>query len=348
MKIFKILFYNFIIFFLFFFLIELLFGYWMDKDSLGPYMREHRMKKNFYTLSYKDQTLNYTYKRNYFGFRGEDIKLEDIKSVMIGGSTADERYKPEEFTIVGFLNKKILKEKIGTKIINAGIEGQSTIGHIYNFEIWFPKLKKFKPDFFIFYVGINDHLRKINEDKSSNGHVLNPSKAEQFKDNIKSRSIFYDLLRKIKHKYYNKGEVVVYDFNKAIERKNKLKKFRFLNYDEAIKKYDIDKLKKENELLIKDYLSNIDKLANYSKLLNSKPIFINQLTENGNYNKKLFILNYSLINHCKKRNYDCIDLARQLVGEDDFWWDGIHTTPKGSQKIADLIFLDLKKILKKD
>ncbi len=93
---------------------------------------------------------------------------------------------------------------------------------------------------------------------------------------------------------------------------------------------------------------NIDKLANYSKLLNSRPIFINQLSDNGNYNKKLFILNYSLINHCKKRNYDCIDLASQLVGEDDFWWDGIHTTPKGSQKIADLIFPDLKKILKEN
>ena len=141
---------------------------------------------------------------------------------------------------------------------------------------------------------------------------------------------------------------MVYDFNKAIKRNNELKKFRFLNYDEAIKKYNIEKLTKEYELLINDYLSNIDKLANYSKLMNSKPIFINQLTENGNYNKKLFILNYSLINHCEKKNYDCIDLAKVLAGEDDFWWDGIHTTPKGSQKIADLIFPDLKKILEEN
>ena len=48
--------------------------------------------------------------------------------------------------------------------------------------------------------------------------------------------------------------------------------------------------------------------------------------------KKLFILNYSLIDHYEKKNYDCIDLAKN--GKDDFWWDGIHTTPKGSQKIA--------------
>ena len=83
-------------------------------------------------------------------------------------------------------------------------------------------------------------------------------------------------------------------------------------------------------------------------MLNSRPIFINQLTDNGNYNKKLFILNYSLIDHCKKKNYDCIDLAKKLVGKDEFWWDGIHTTPKGSQKIADLIYPDLKKILEEN
>ena len=32
----------------------------------------------------------------------------------------------------------------------------------------------------------------------------------------------------------------------------------------------------------------------------------------GNNNKSLFILNYSLIEHCKKKNYSCVDLARKL------------------------------------
>ena len=58
---------------------------------------------------------------------------------MIGGSTADERYKPEELTIFGLLNQKFLDNSFDLKIINAGIEGQSTLGHIYNFENWFPK-----------------------------------------------------------------------------------------------------------------------------------------------------------------------------------------------------------------
>ena len=347
MKIFKILSINILILFVSIIGIEITFGYWFDPNNIGPYMREHRMKKNFYSLKYNDEVYEYVYKRNYFGFRGEETKLEKIKAVMIGGSTADERYKPEEYTIVGYLNKKLSKNNINLKIVNAGIEGQSTLGHIYNFEVWFPKLNKFKPDYFIFYVGINDHILNNTLEKSKDGHVLNPSKFERFKDNFKSRSIFYDLLRKIKHKYYNKGKQVTYDFNKRIKEK-KIEDFKFLNFEEAKKNFDIEKLKKENFSLIKNYLSNIDTLVNYSKLMNAKPIFINQLTENGNYNKKLFILNYSLISHCEKKGYSCIDLAKKLKGKQEYWWDGIHTTPKGSEKISELIFPEFLAIVGKN
>ena len=309
-------------------------------------MREHRMKKNFYSIKYNNQTYDFIYKRNYYGFRGDEINLEDIKAVFIGGSTADERYKPEKFTITGYLNQKLKEEKIELKIINAGIEGQSTLGHIYNFEVWFPRLKKFKPDYVIFYVGINDHILNENFDKTKDGHVLNPSKKEKFKDNFKSKSIFYDLLRKTKHKYSNSGKKVMYDFDAHIQNIKKKKNYKFLNFENAKKTYDIESLKNKNKFLIKNYLNNIDKLANLVKIINAKPIFINQLTEEGNYNKELFILNYSLISHCKKKQYDCIDIAKSLEGKKEYWWDGIHTTPEGSKKISELIFPDFLKLIK--
>ncbi len=346
MRTFKLIYYNTLVFFLFFLIIEITFGYWLDKDNLGPYMREHRLKKNSYSVTFNEQTYDFTYKRNYFGFRGDEIKLEDIKALMIGGSTTDERYKPEELTIVGLLNQKLLDNNVDLKIINAGIEGQSTLGHIYNFENWFPKLKELKPNFFIFYVGINDVVANNDRIKSSDGHVLNPSKLEQFKDNLKSRSIFYDLLRKIKHEYYNKDEKIIYDLKHAL--KTKKNKKSFLGFNEALKIHNLKKLEEENKLLIKDYLSNIDRLVFYSQKLNAKPIFINQLTEAGNGDKRIFVLNYSLINHCKKNKYNCIDLARKLKGESEFWWDGIHTTPKGSLEISNIIFPELLNFVKKN
>ena len=41
----KIILINLLIALLFVTLIELIFGYWFDKDNFGPYLREHRLKK---------------------------------------------------------------------------------------------------------------------------------------------------------------------------------------------------------------------------------------------------------------------------------------------------------------
>lgn len=345
MKILKTFSYNLFFFIFFIFIIEILFGYWFDKNNLGPYMREHRMKKNDYTLKIDGQKFNYTYERNYYGFIGKEIRLKDIKGIFIGGSTADERYKPEKFSIVGNLNKKFSDKKIKFKIINAGIEGQSTIGHINNFKVWFPKLESFNPKVIIFYVGINDHLSPI-EQMSKNidrdGLVKNPKKSEIIKDYLKSSSIFYDLLRKTKHKYHKSDKArIVYDFNNTSASFYKNRNFNFLNYDKALLSFNVKNILKIHENRIKYYLKNIDELYLLSKNIGAEPIFINQLTSDGSNNKSLFALNYSLIQHCKSKGYNCVDLAKKLNGKREYWWDGIHTTIEGSKKISELIFPEL-------
>ncbi|RPG94877.1 MAG: hypothetical protein CBE23_001415 [Candidatus Pelagibacter sp. TMED263] len=345
MKLLKIFSYNLIFFFLFILIIEIIFGFWFDKNNLGPYMREHRMKKIDYTMKIDDIRYDYTYKRNYHGFIGEEIKLDKIKAIMVGGSTTDERYKPENFRIAGILNKKLLEKKIDLKIISAGIEGQSTIGHLNNFKVWFPKLENFQPKIIIFYVGINDHLTPVKEMKnlmSSDGMVKNPKKTDVIKDYLKSSSIFYDLARKIKHRYYTSGKTrIVYDFNENINNLYKNKSFDFLSYNDALSKYNLNELLNRHQERINYYLSNIDKLNNATKRIGATPIFINQLMSGGNNNEALFALNYSLIKHCQKNNYNCIDLAKKLMGKKDFWWDGIHTTIKGSNEISNMIFPEL-------
>ena len=120
-NLFKVIFINLITILFLIALIELVFGYWFDKNNFGPFMREHRMKNNAYTLKYKDKIYEYTYKRNYYGFRGEDTAPDKIKAIMVGGSTSEERYKPDKFTITEFLNQKIKKSGIDLKIINASI-----------------------------------------------------------------------------------------------------------------------------------------------------------------------------------------------------------------------------------
>jgi len=350
MKLIKITIINLSIFLISFLVIEILFGYWFSKDNFGAYMREHRLKKVNYNLTYNNKQHDYNYERNFYGFRGSHVEPKDISAMIIGGSTTDERYKPENYTITGYLNLKLKTYGNKLTITNAGIEGQSTRGHIVNFEKWFPKLKNFKPKIVIFYIGINDTLANMNikeRDIFTDGHILNPDKKEVFYDNLKSSSIFYNLLRKTKHKYYNKKTSLIYDFDLGSKNYISEDEYKFLNYESALSKYNIKNLKKINKDRINYFLNNVDKLYLESKALGSDPIFINQVISKGAYDKTLFTINLSLIEHCKKMNYNCIDLQKKLKGQRDYWWDGIHTTPKGSQKIAELIFPDLLSFFEK-
>ena len=153
------------------------------------------------------------------------------------------------------------------------------------------------------------------------------------------------MLRNYKHKYYTSERKLLYDFDEGI-KKYKKNNSKFLSYKEFKKNNSLEEILSEHKELTDVYTSRIDKLHSGTTQMGATPIFINQLTAKGFDNSKLVALNSSLIIHCKKNNYKCIDVASKLDGQFDFWWDGIHTTPKGSREIANIIAPELIKILK--
>ena len=343
-KLLKIFSINIILILFFISFIELFFGYWFDKDNFGPYMREHRMKNQRILWKNELEEIEYFYRRNYYGFRGVDINPSDITGVILGSSLIDERYKPEKYTITGFLNKKLEINKFDIRFINAGIEGQTSSGIVASFEKWLFKLENFSPSYIIFYLGKNDSkYQSIDVSNVNHGHLLNPEKKEIFFDNIKSRSIIYDSIRKIKFKYLPRKGLVKYDGKKS---KNYIKEYNYTEYNVVNKQYDLTKLISKNKEKIYIYLKKIDKLNEYSKQINSIPIFITNIGSLG-YDSSLFMYNQSLINHCKIKKYKCIDLAKKVRPNINYWYDHQHTTKKGSSYMANVIYKDLKKILTK-
>ena len=151
----------------------------------------------------------------------------------------------------------------------------------------------------------------------------------------------YDSARIFKFKYLPRKGFVKHDGNQDPKiREN----FNYKDYDTAISEYDLNKLRLVYKKRIQNYLTRIDKLFDLSKKLSPNPIFITNITALG-YQEDALIFNISLMEHCKKKNYQCIDLAKKLDVNVNYWKDNVHTTKAGSKAIADLIFSDLKKII---
>ncbi len=335
MKLLKITFYNLFIFIFLIILIEIFFGYWFKDENFGIYMRKER-KINWLTEStFFGNNYKFFYKRNYWGFRGEEFDPKNVKIIFEGGSTGNQRYTPEDLTIVGLINKRFENENINLKIFNASTDGKSLNGYINDFEFWFPKVPNLKPEYVIFYLGIND--RFIN-DRYYLDHKISEMKIDRLKDYIKNNSFVVDKYKIIKNNYFPKN-TLSYDFNDNSIYKD----FKYIDFISAQK---IHKNKNEDDLaLINKFQYKLDKLNSIIKRNNIKPIFITQVKFDGLKDKKLYLINNELKNFSKVNDYFFIPIDELILMEINDFYDHVHTTPKGSSKIADIISENIIKYL---
>ena len=323
----KTIFYNFLVFFVAIILIEIFFGYWFKDENFGIYMRKERKINWQTTSSFNKEKYDFFYKRNYWGFRGEEFDPKDVKVIFEGGSTGNQRFTPEEFTIVGLINQKLKLLNLDISIFNASTDGKSVNGYINDFYYWFSKIPNFKPEYVIFYIGVND--RDIADPFLD--YKISEDKIDQIKDFIKNNSIFVDKFKFFKNRYFPRN-TSAYDFNNA----KLYKDFVYVDYQKAtILHKNLDKKDLE---FIDIFRNKLDKLKLIIEKNNFKPIFITQLKFDGLKDKKLFLVNNELKKYSETNNYFLIPLDEILNMQINDFYDTVHTTPQGSQRIADAIF----------
>lgn len=329
----KIIFYNLTIFFILFLLTEIITGTILFNKIDCNYLlcNQSYTYKNEFGF-YKDK--KNIYQRDQFGFRGKK-NSSNIDILTIGGSTTDERYLNEKDTWSELLEYNFFKDGIIIDVVNAGIDGQSTIGHIWNFKNWFPKIKNFKPTYIIFYIGLNERLNSKEISRYDNN--INASDT-----NIKRKII--DILKK------NNG--IAYRLFKVFYKKYFYKETIDAGHRKRNPVYELPKFKKNiDQSQIKYLVNNLDLLDKYSKEFGAIPIFINQKTLRGikinkiNYSISEFdILFYEkqiadiIKNYCIKNNINFINLFDEINFENKDFYDLVHTTPSGAKKIADFIY----------
>jgi hypothetical protein len=341
----KLILTNAIIFFLLIILIEILSGTHFKKSAIDcNYVlcnANYSYRAKLYTL---DEKL-IIYKKDQYGFRyRENNNLNDIDILVVGGSTTDERYLNIEDTWANNL-EKLFKKKI--QVINAGIDGQSTKGHIWNFNNWFNKINNFKTKYIIFYVGINenDNDNGRYDNQLDTGNVYNSVKIILRKNN----GFFYKNLSKI---------INVKDKNNVGHNSKRLDvNFIKINHDMLMEEKKYYNLKIQTR-------ERVEELIKLSRSINSVPIFVTQKTlrwkiknpydgkekiiysiDNSiNYYAKEKIVSDAIINACLMNNLICINGFNNLVLNTDDTYDYVHTNPKGSKKIAKFIYKNLKEL----
>lgn len=332
----KILLINFLFFLLFLAIFESFFGYWFKENNFGFYMRKERNRITEYNSKFNDIKYNYTYKRNFYGFRGNEFNPKDVKIVFEGGSTGNQRFHPEELTIVGQLNASFGKDDLNIKIYNASTDGKSIRGYINDFKHWFSKIPEFNPEYIIFYIGINDRYKNNGHDQWD--YKMGNNTLDRLEDYIKNNSFVLDKLKRIKNQYFPRSQLM---YNNNIPKL--YDNFKYVNYLEAKKKFAGSKLNIE-----KSFTHDLEELKKIINKNNFKPIFVTQILYDGVKDEKLFRMNEILKEFSAINEYEFIALDEIITMSENDFFDEFHTTPQGSKKIAEKIYPLLKKHLLKN
>ncbi len=340
----KTFFYNFIIFIFLFLCIELFFGYWLEKNNFGFFIRNERLiEKNFEVILNEKKYL-VTYKRNYYGFRGEEVDPSKIKVIFEGGSTGNQKFLPENYTIVGQLNSFLSNDKINTKIYNASTDGKTIKGYINDFKSWFEKISDLKATYYIFYLGINDSniFKPIWGYNSKFDIGTRSGIFEKTSDYIRNNSITYELIIKIYNKYFSKYFI---QNNPNHVYQDLYTNYNYIDYNKAKIIYNELELSKDEKYLLKYYKSQLGKLNSIINQYKIIPIFITQIQYNGIGTKSLFLINEETKKFAKSNNYYLIKLDEIIknIEKNDFY-DPFHNQISASKKIADAIYPEIKKI----
>jgi len=348
----KITFINFITLLFGIVLLELIFGNWFgpqDPMSRLSLFKDDTIKYDTSHL-YKSEQGYSIYTRDRFALRGVYEGLDQIDILTIGGSTTDQRMVSEGKTWQDVLRDSFSRDNKKVTVVNAGLDGQSTFGHINNFEWWFPNLPNFKVKYFMFYIGINDQF--VTENPREFDTRLTDRSA--IKSTIVARSAVFRLLRIVRGIYLS-------NFVHKVSHR----------------RIDLEEQEWESEGLIEDYEQFMEKrlegyekrlevLLKHVRALNSKTIFVTQpsriykrvgseivgVTDISSYDGRningvdryhiLASYNAETMRVCEEAGETCVNLEQELDFTDEDFYDFYHMTPQGAEKIGKYLHSKLK------
>jgi hypothetical protein len=300
---------------------------------------------------YNDPNPIIRYSRDKYGLRGTHDRPGSIDILTVGGSTTDQRYIRDGETWQDVLQDRFARTGVTVVVGNAGVDGQSTYGHIKNFKWWFPHIPDLKPGYILFYVGLNDFYM---EDGYSHDQIV--SEEQNLTQKLKDNSAVWHMIRTLRGAYkamiVDKTRHVAVDFSKV-----------HWTRDSIQKDYSV------MDRRLSEYETRLRALADMTHRIGAKPIFVSQPS------RKYRITPEGLMGDSSVSFYDghkyngvdyyhmmrkidgvtkaiamekaCVfvDLAIHTGWVDTDFYDFAHMTPKGAEKTGELLWGALKNVV---
>jgi len=312
---------------------ELAFGTWFSRDPLDRLGLVRNFSTTVSAASLYDGGGDFPYRRDRWGFRGA-VDPAKVTVVTIGGSTTNQLYLPEDKTWQAVMERTLHASGRGDVVVaNAGIDGQSTIGHLRVLRDWLPNVPGLRPRFILAYVGINDvHITGAWVDDLAQHTLIRK---------IRQRSAVWGLVDKVS--------------GMMVARRAKLT-HQPVAWDKAEwtdRPGRPDWRSDQAASAPESYRHRLKEMAGLIHQLGAVPVFVTQAR--GDYRiasgklqglaagdgpngidqyHLLAGLNRVTLDVCREDGLLCLDLARDLsFGAGDFY-DLLHNTPQGAEKIG--------------
>jgi len=335
---------------------EVIFGYWFKSDGFGSTIRNGRLKNQLYEVKYNGIKYEFRYKKNFYGFRGEEVDPEKIKIFFLGASQGNEKWKPENLTIVGRLNQYLKEDNLDSKkIYNASQDGFSTFGILNYLLKFYPKIKNYNPNKMILHIGIADALLcndYVNNKKNVGQFESNlvwdqleeQNQTKKIKDYIKNTSFFVGKIKTIQLKYFSHEKQKV---ERLSHDENLINKQKYINLFEAEKVHSIKKMEKKYFPCKKRFNNNLNDILRFAKKNKIKILLVNSINYKGLNDDWLYYTNLMISDFANKNSIQFVDISKITNIDSNDFYDDQHTTPAGSEKIAKFIYPEVLKFLNK-
>lgn len=304
-------------------------------------------------------------KRNSLGFRGPEPPLnfgKHLSIITVGGSTTECMFITEGKTWTDLLQTNLSSDFPNIWINNAGIDGHSTFGHV---ELIKQYIGRLKPNYVLFLVGINDLAIGKNHEQDLEQIVKEEHSINNIKDKLISKS------RILLYIQYLKSQKGTHDFTALSD--SVLSNQDILNTKTPYKTISNEDILYFQELLL-EYKKRLETLISLTKSYSIQPILItqpaaygfgideitgvdlekiivadfteNQISRKGSDKWKLLELyNQTTKEVANEFNIPLIDLAKDMPKNTLYYYDYIHFTESGTQKVSEILAKKLTEIL---